>query len=248
MNTTKIKTQQEITSTAKVLEADGEWKNEFGVTYSADKTKLISAPKELDQYFILDGTKVICDCAFLSCDRLKRVILPNSITTIGTAAFSNCSELIDINIPDSVKTIGFGAFLGCANLRRISIPKSVETIDGSAFVMCDNLTKIEVEGENFIFEDGILYSAGYESIVATLSACLEVDVKIKEGVKNIKAFAFANCCDVESVTIPSSVINIEEDAFSECENLSSISVSELMNPALFTKLEHEYDDVTIVVD
>lgn len=50
---------------------------------------------------------VIQEKAFYPCDDLKSIILPNSVTTIGSSAFSNCSKLKEIHCtPINPPTLG----------------------------------------------------------------------------------------------------------------------------------------------
>lgn len=41
-----------------------------------------------------------------NCSRLKKVVLPNTITYIGPWAFDYCDSLVSINIPTSLKRVG----------------------------------------------------------------------------------------------------------------------------------------------
>ncbi len=91
-------------------EEEGEWKDEYGVKYTADKTKLISATKNLKEYKILTICKVICNTAFSGCRNLKSLEIPNSVTNIGKSAFIKCESLKSIKIPNSVTSIGENAF------------------------------------------------------------------------------------------------------------------------------------------
>ena len=50
--------------------------------------------------------------AFLECTNIKSVILPNTLTAIGTQAFWG-SSLVSISIPASVEEIRGSAFFGC---------------------------------------------------------------------------------------------------------------------------------------
>ena len=120
-------------------------KDEFGVMYSKDWKRLLSAPSNLrGEYSIRKGVKVIGDSAFQSCYSLASINIPNSVTTIGNSAFCECDSLTSINIPNSVTTIGNSAFCECDSLTSINIPNSVTTIGNSAFCECDSLTSINI--------------------------------------------------------------------------------------------------------
>lgn len=111
--------------------------DEFGVKYSKDWKRLLRAPEELrDKYIIREGVKVIGDRAFFSCEYLKDVNIPNSVTSIGDASFMACDSLNSIDIPNSVTSIGSNAFYFCGSLTSINIPNSVTNIGNSAFGWC----------------------------------------------------------------------------------------------------------------
>lgn len=64
--------------------------------------------------------------------RLKTVVLPETIESIGNEAFYRASGLQQINLPDGVKFIGDHAFAGC-DLQELKIPGNVESIGDYAF-------------------------------------------------------------------------------------------------------------------
>lgn len=76
---------------------------------------------------------------------VKRIIVGDSVTTIGEYAFSYCSSLTSVTIPNSVTRIGSEAFSDCTNLQKVNIGNSVKTIGEFAFNKCTNITQISSE-------------------------------------------------------------------------------------------------------
>ena len=70
--------------------------------------------------------------AFYGCKGLTSVTIPNSVTSIGEYAFWCCKGLTSVTIPNSVTSIGSRAFSGCG-LTSVTIGNSVTSIGGSAF-------------------------------------------------------------------------------------------------------------------
>lgn len=87
--------------------------DEYGVKYSKDGLRLLKAPKELKEYVIREGTKVICVGAFWHCENLSNIKFPNTIQYIGYCAFGYCMCLSSIKLPESVFSIGAMAFSNC---------------------------------------------------------------------------------------------------------------------------------------
>jgi hypothetical protein len=75
--------------------------------------------------------------------KLKNVILPSSIISIGADAFYRCGKLIKIDFPASLTNIANGAFFTCIGLTSISFPTSVVSIGKAAFNYCENLKSIQ---------------------------------------------------------------------------------------------------------
>ena len=105
-------------------------KDEFGVLYSADGTKLLKYDNDdLETYSIREGTKVICDDAFLLClnFKLREVVIPDSVESIGDTALSFSGSLKRVVVPDSVNHIGTNPFCFCRNLKLESPIKKLGT-------------------------------------------------------------------------------------------------------------------------
>ena len=75
---------------------------------------------------------------------ITNLIIPNSVTSIGSRAFSDCSGLTSVTIPNSVTSIGSKAFYNCSGLTSVTIPNSVTSIGTYAFSYCSGLTSITI--------------------------------------------------------------------------------------------------------
>ena len=101
--------------------------------------------------------------AFYDCASLTSIIIPNSVTSIGSNAFGGCTSLRSINIPNSVTFIGEYAFHDCTSLTSINIPNSVTSINSSAFGYCTSLTSIEIPNSVTYIEDDVFHVYDDES-------------------------------------------------------------------------------------
>lgn len=131
---------------------------------------------------IPDSVTSIDKWAFVSCNRLQRVVLPDGITKIPDSAFAHCVSLTSVVLPDSVTSIGARAFAYCDVLTSISIPGGVTNIGKGAFVGCSSLW-------SFTFPAGITAIADY-----TFQFCKQLlAVTIPSSVTSIGIGAFADC-------------------------------------------------------
>lgn len=101
--------------------------------------------KNLD--FLTEKLTKIDDFAFSQCEQLKNVNIPNSVKEIGKYAFEK-TALEKIVIPDSVITLGWGTFSECKNLVDISLPNNALSLGGT-FVKCVNIKSLVIP-ENII--------------------------------------------------------------------------------------------------
>jgi hypothetical protein len=158
-----------------------------------------------------------------------------SVTNIGAEAFLNCNELTNITIPNSVTNIGNGAFFGCCGLTNAAIPNSVTHIGRNAFFSCIKLTSVIIPNSVTNIGNGAFGCSGLKSLTIGESVtkigeeafkdCSGLTrVTIPNSVSNIGAFAFSGCSGLTDVTIPNSVYNIGEGAFEGCSSLTSVTI------------------------
>ena len=168
----------------------------------------------IKKVIIGNGVTTIGSYAFDWCINLTSVTLGDSITAIGFHAFSTC-DISSIKIPDSVITIGSYAFYGCNNLTNVIIGSGVREIYNCSFAYCNKLTNIIIP-DNVTLLDSMVF---YECVGLT-------SVTIGNSVTKIDYHTFYGCTSLTDVTIGNSVTIIGEDAFEHCESLTNITIPE----------------------
>ena len=126
--------------------------------------------------------------AFLGCNKLTSVTIPDSVTSIGWYAFSGCTGLTSISIPNNVTSIDWFAFAGCTSLSNVTIGNGITNIDASVFADCTALTTIAI-GKN-------VTTIGWSAF----KNCSNLTtVIIPKSVTTIDRYAFYGCNNLTNV-------------------------------------------------
>ena len=101
---------------------------------------------EIKKIVVEDGITHIGSVAFGYCDHAEEIILPPSITSIGGGAFHTCTSITELRIPSGVRTLESAIVLCCYKLESIYIPKTVESINSWNFQYCWELKNVYFQG------------------------------------------------------------------------------------------------------
>lgn len=189
-----------------------------------------------------EDLKVIGDYCFCgSLISAGDLILPNSITSIGTCAFGGCG-ITSVTLPENIKHIGYRCFESNL-LTHIVIPSGVSRIEEDAF-HCNRISDLVIAGEvGYLSGFGgnnlqNIVIPGTVDTIGQMAFCDNplVNVNIEYGVKEIGVFSFASflrgidgletISKLEHIDIPSTVRVIRGGAFYHNHNLNTVSFSE----------------------
>ena len=207
---------------------------EWGGRYDAPWKKYSD---QIKCVIIEDSITSIGECAFVNCQHLTSVSLPQSLRVIGVRAFLECAALDSIVIPDNVSSIGYDAFYSCTSLRSVKLPEHLSALEGSVFYHCVSLDSICIP-KGIKTLNGTFYgctSLRYVEIpnsvtsigVGVFKDCVSLrSIELPNSVTNMGKYVFQNCKALESITIPNSVTSMDREVFDGCTNLKTVKLSE----------------------
>ena len=195
--------------------------NDYATNFTTFGANIVSNTYENGKGVIkFDGDITsIGEYAFVWCETLNSITIPNKVASIGLGAFLHCYSLIDVTIPNSVTSIGLGAFQGCENLTSVTIPNSVTSTEGAIFIGCTSLAKIY--GKFASADNRCLIIGG---VLNSFAPAGLTSYAIPDNITSIGDYAFFYCYSLTNITIPNSVTSIGVSAFDECESLTSVTI------------------------
>ena len=218
------------------------------------RARTVSIPVEVkadhSRDFIIDSDGVLTSYEGATSD----VVIPDTVTAIGSSAFSKAGSLIrSVHVPASVTQIRADAFASTSlssvtfedtrtrpsqltsigdrafartQLTSITLPGAVTTIGEGTFSGSASLTSIDVDPVNTAFEsiDGVLFSKDQSLLIRFPMA------KLYGGAYTVPEGTLeisSRAFDgsmITSVTVADSVTTIGKEAFADCPPLTSVHI------------------------
>lgn len=164
-------------------------------------------------------------------DRISKVIVYDSVTSIGAYAFANMSTMGSITFEGNTKVavLGIGAFNSCTALTSVTIPSTVTEIKARAFYNCINLSQINYQATNcvdliagnnaftYVGQETEGVTVNVQNTVGYIPANLFNSTGESEGAPKISWVEFKS---INNINLCS---KIGDYAFAYCDNLYSVA-------------------------
>ena len=167
---------------------------------------------ELKKVVIKDGVTNVGSYALFCLPAATQITLPDSVTRIGRYGIAMCSKLTGMSIPKGVTEIGdFG--LAGDGLTAITLPDGLQSLGRGAFDSCTSLTNTTLPA----------------AITAVPGKCFAdctklLNVKYAGTVTAIGDLAFESCKSLVTAPIPATVTELGASAFNGCVALTDVTL------------------------
>ena len=205
------------------------WNN--GVLYIDNH--LIEADDSIRSCTIKEGTKSIAFGAFVGCDLITSITIPESVTYLDDAFECNALRTVNFNAAKVADLSSQGGFFRCSNLTTINFGDSVEVIPANLCDGCDNITTVTF-GRNIksIRTAAFWNCARLKEIIlpsslthigrAAFKYCDSLTKAVLGGAETIEEEAFYGCRRLVQLVVPKTLTSVGESAFYNCPLSSKI--------------------------
>lgn len=158
------------------------------------------------------------------------LVVPEGVTAIGEYAFLNCDALQEVTLPESLIEIENGAFQQ-SGLTTITVPENVTVIGDSAFRKTDSLKEVTILGAATVgasaFSESAVETVTMNKVSAIGSYCFGASRSLSnvqmDGMKEIGESAFTST-NLQEVVIPREVKKIGA-TFLNTEKVTMLTIS-----------------------
>ena len=181
--------------------------------YCTDASRLV-------KIMLPQSVKSIGNYVFRYCTRLEKFSIPvnGQYTSISSNILEGCTSLEEIYVPDNVTKINNNAFMGCISLKKVRLPDHIDKIPQNTFNGCTSLKTVNMPS--------VLSVIGVKAFMGT---AIE-EIQIPSGVITLNSQTFQDCTALKVLKLLKydSDGNItalsNKNALKNCPSLTSIVV------------------------
>ena len=180
------------------------------------------ANRKLTSVSVPGTIQTIPESAFRNCVNLSNVEIAEGVEVLEANCFSGCSSLTTVILPDSLTTIGSEAF-NLSAISYIHLGEGIFDLAPDAFVGCSALTEITLSEANeyYALYDGVLYTVGNGLLIKYPANRQGKAYTILAGTQRISAYAFERA-SLEHIVLPNTLTALGEGAFRNCYKLAEL--------------------------
>ena len=183
-----------------------------------------------------NGITSICENAFSGATNLRKLVLADSVATLGLNAFKGCNGLVDVTMPCDLTittkwadTSHESSFTGCTGVRNIHytvgrtgiMPNRLDTSYYDAEHHEFTLEwKCRGSLQTIIFDEGITHIADY----AFISCTNLTEAQIPSTVDSFGHYCFSGCKSLKNIQWPEEIVFLGNGAFRSCETFTAIDL------------------------
>lgn len=192
------------TSISFVVSAEGVLTEVNGIS---ETNNVVIIPNQVNNIEVKEIKKEL----FLNNIYIEKLVIPETVTTLGYRMCYGCTNLKEVNLPDNIIVIPDYAFEKCTLLEKINIPQSLVQIRNDAFA--------ESGIKEFIAPDSFKEIWGY-----AFKDCKNLEKVDLNKTTSIGDMSFENCTKLSSIVLPNTLVELGTYVFSGCTLLNNIKM------------------------
>ena len=192
------------TSISFVVSAEGVLTEVSGIS---ETNNVVIIPNKVNNIEVKEIAKEL----FLKNTYIEKLVIPETVTTLGYKMCYGCTKLKEVTLPDNITVIPDYAFEKCTLLEKINIPQSLVQIRNDAFA--------ESGIKEFIAPDSFKEIWGN-----AFKDCKNLEKVDLNKTTSIGDMSFENCTKLSSIVLPNTLVELGTYVFSGCTLLNNIKM------------------------
>ena len=167
------------------------------------------------------------------------VIIPNKVNDIeikeiGEELFLKNTYIEKLVISETVTTLGYKMCYGCTNLKEVTLPDNITVIPDYAFEKCTLLEKINMPQSLVQIRNDAFAESGIKEFIApdsfkeiwgnAFKDCKNLEKVDLNKTTSIGDMSFENCTKLSSIVLPNTLVELGTYVFSGCTLLNNIKM------------------------